>query len=229
MRPGRPVAGAARGPMRSRGMVRRAELPSALFGCARAGPEKDFPPNTFYFYYYFFFIIKYSFFRLAQDPSERESKRPKGTKLHQASTTPRVNRSKKPNGSVSASIAKTRPQDPRQLMSAHHLRPIVRLIRRPLSTKTKPTAAPKTPPVLEKPAKFNPPSHGSRRPAPRAYPGPPLSAKEKATQRTKKYPNMMPAEGTFMRWFLTNRGLHVYITLVCRPPYRQCWANAIAA
>ncbi|KAI9776192.1 MAG: hypothetical protein M1839_000513 [Geoglossum umbratile] len=88
--------------------------------------------------------------------------------------------------------------------------PIIRLLRRPLSTHTKPGKAAA---VLEKPAKFNPPSHGSRRAAPRSYPGPPLSAKEKAAQQTNKYPNMMPGEGTFMRWFLTNRGLHVYITL----------------
>ncbi|MCJ1246280.1 hypothetical protein MMC30_003486 [Trapelia coarctata] len=71
------------------------------------------------------------------------------------------------------------------------------------------------PRVLEKPAKFNPPSHPARlnRPPPRQYPGPPLSASEMEAQKTKQYPHMMPPEGSFMHWFLTNRSIHVYITL----------------
>lgn len=84
--------------------------------------------------------------------------------------------------------------------------------------------------VLEKPAKFNPPSHGSRLPraAPR-YSGPQLSAEEQAAQKTKKYPTMMPPEGTFMHWFLTNRSIHMYIALV-RPlsPMRYNARKAIA-
>ncbi|KAE8452793.1 hypothetical protein EG329_013065 [Mollisiaceae sp. DMI_Dod_QoI] len=68
--------------------------------------------------------------------------------------------------------------------------------------------------VLQKPTKFNPPSHGSRRrtDAPR-YPGPQLSAEEEAAQDAKKYPNMMPPQGSFMHWFLNNRSIHLYITL----------------
>ena len=68
---------------------------------------------------------------------------------------------------------------------------------------------------LEKPAKFNPPSHG-RRPKqqiPRYY-GPELTQQQKVEQKTKKYPNMMPPPGTFLYWFLTNRGIHVTISLV---------------
>lgn len=74
---------------------------------------------------------------------------------------------------------------------------------------------PKGPIVLEKPTKFNPPSHPQRRakPAPR-YPGPNLSAEETERMATKKYPNMMPAEGTFMHWFINNRNIHMWITLV---------------
>ena len=73
------------------------------------------------------------------------------------------------------------------------------------------------PRTLEKPAKFNPPSHPARlnRSPPRQYPGPPLSAPELEAQKTKQYPHMMPPEGSFMRWFLTNRSIHVWITLVC--------------
>ncbi|ESZ95982.1 hypothetical protein SBOR_3674 [Sclerotinia borealis F-4128] len=68
--------------------------------------------------------------------------------------------------------------------------------------------------VLEKPSKFNPPSHPARlrKEAPR-YPGPQLNAEEIARQSVKKYPNMMPAEGTFMHWFITNKSIHIWITL----------------
>jgi len=82
------------------------------------------------------------------------------------------------------------------------------------SMKAKPN--PSKPLVLEKPTKFNPPSHSSRlaKPAPR-YPGPALSAEEKAAQTTKKYPNMMPPPGTFLHWFMHNKTIHSWITLVC--------------
>ena len=71
--------------------------------------------------------------------------------------------------------------------------------------------------VLEKPDKFRPPSHPSRLAnsrRSRQYPGPPLPESEKKAQMTRKYPHMFPKEGTFMFWFLTNRMVHVYITLV---------------
>ena len=95
----------------------------------------------------------------------------------------------------------------------------------PLSTRNASTKAPKKPSsskplVLEKPTKFVPPSHGSklRKEAPR-YPGPDLSAEEKARMQTKQYPRMMPPEGTFGHWFLNNKSIHMYIALVCsRPP-----------
>ncbi|MCJ1259411.1 hypothetical protein MMC24_007248 [Lignoscripta atroalba] len=74
-------------------------------------------------------------------------------------------------------------------------------------------ASPK-PRVLEKPSKFAPPSHPARlNRAPRQYPGPPLSGPEVEAQKTKQYPHMMPPEGSFMRWFLTNRSIHMWITL----------------
>ncbi|KAH7054606.1 hypothetical protein B0J12DRAFT_709980 [Macrophomina phaseolina] len=71
--------------------------------------------------------------------------------------------------------------------------------------------------VLEKPDKFRPPSHPARLPSSRKKPqysyGPRLTPEELAAQGRKKYPNMMPPEGSFMHWFLTNRMLHVYISL----------------
>lgn len=72
---------------------------------------------------------------------------------------------------------------------------------------------------LEKPTKFYPPSHPQRlakRRLPRQYSGPPMSEAQREEQKTKKYPNMMPAEGTFMYWFLNSRLLHMSITLVLR-------------
>ena len=81
------------------------------------------------------------------------------------------------------------------------------------------------PKVLEKPLKFNPPSHPQRlvRSAPRQYPGPPLSSEQIEAQKTKQYPNMMPPDDTWMHWFLTNRKIHIYITLVrSTPVLRHC-------
>lgn len=82
---------------------------------------------------------------------------------------------------------------------------------------TKPS--PSKPIVLEKPARFNPPSHPARRnrPPPRSYPGPPPSAREREERKTKRYPHMMPPQGTFMHWFLTNRSIHIWITMVKYP------------
>ncbi|TAQ84767.1 hypothetical protein B7494_g6921 [Chlorociboria aeruginascens] len=70
--------------------------------------------------------------------------------------------------------------------------------------------------VLEKPTKFNPPSHGSKLPKDRpryTFPGPTLSKEEVVAKAKRKYPHMMPAEGTFMHWFLHNKSIHIWITL----------------
>ncbi|KAF2084488.1 hypothetical protein K490DRAFT_75882 [Saccharata proteae CBS 121410] len=77
------------------------------------------------------------------------------------------------------------------------------------------SAQPGKPRVLEKPTKFNPPSHGSRLPRnkPRYTYGPKLTEEQKSQQKTKKYPNMMPPEGTLMHWILTNKALHLYISM----------------
>ncbi|KAL1956931.1 hypothetical protein VTO42DRAFT_6678 [Malbranchea cinnamomea] len=70
--------------------------------------------------------------------------------------------------------------------------------------------------VLSKPDKFRPPSHPARRVVqhtPRNYPGPPPTAQEIEERKTKRYPHMFPPEGTVMYKFLTNRGIHVWISL----------------
>ncbi len=70
--------------------------------------------------------------------------------------------------------------------------------------------------VLEKPDKFRPPSHPQRlnRKPSRQYPGPPLSESEREAQKTKRYPHMFPNEGTKLHWFLTNKWIHLWISLV---------------
>ncbi|KAK1597765.1 uncharacterized protein LY79DRAFT_700671 [Colletotrichum navitas] len=84
------------------------------------------------------------------------------------------------------------------------------------SSASKPTGAgQKGPLILEKPAKFNPPSHGTRLPkknGPKHYGGP-LSAQEVRAQRTREYPGMMAPEGTWAHWFLNNRKIHLFISL----------------
>ena len=71
--------------------------------------------------------------------------------------------------------------------------------------------------VLEQPDKFRPPSHPARlnaRRMPRQYPGPPIPKAEQEAQATRRYPHTFPNEGTRMFWFLTNRRVHLWISLV---------------
>jgi hypothetical protein len=73
-------------------------------------------------------------------------------------------------------------------------------------------------PIIPQPDKYRPPSHGKATPRSeteyRSY-GPKLTEEDKKRMRTKKYPNMMSPEGTFSHWFLNNRAIHLWITLVC--------------
>lgn len=106
---------------------------------------------------------------------------------------------------------------PPQGVSASECAWRIRCAPRPRCRNASTGLAPSKPRVLEKPAKFRPPSHPQRlvkQRTPRQYPGPPLSEVQRAEQRIKRYPNMMPAEGTFMFWFLNSRLLHMGITLV---------------
>jgi hypothetical protein len=68
--------------------------------------------------------------------------------------------------------------------------------------------------VLEKPDKFRPPSHPSRKPGPRRSFGPRLTNEEMEAQKTKEYPHMMPPEGSFKHKLLTSRGFHVWLSMV---------------
>ncbi|KAK7746912.1 hypothetical protein SLS53_002100 [Cytospora paraplurivora] len=74
--------------------------------------------------------------------------------------------------------------------------------------------------VLEKPERFNPPSHGSRlstkkhnRPQQPQHYGGSLSAEERAAQSKKEYPGLPPPEGTWGHWFMNSRALHLSITM----------------
>lgn len=72
-------------------------------------------------------------------------------------------------------------------------------------------------PIIPQPDKYRPPSHGKRTPRSetsyRTY-GPPLTEEDKTRMRTKKYPNMMSPDGTFSHWFLNNRVIHLWISMV---------------
>lgn len=72
--------------------------------------------------------------------------------------------------------------------------------------------------VLEKPEKFNPPSHGARLPSknrpPQQHYGGPVSGEEAAAQRKKDYPGLPPPQGTWSHWFWHSRVLHMSITMV---------------
>ncbi|KAK7416265.1 hypothetical protein QQX98_005336 [Neonectria punicea] len=77
------------------------------------------------------------------------------------------------------------------------------------------SSSPAKPIVLEKPARFNPPSHGSRlkrNSVPRHY-GPELTDAERFAQGQKNYPGMMAPEGTWAHWFWNSRLLHTIITM----------------
>ncbi|KAI1456124.1 hypothetical protein F4805DRAFT_245396 [Annulohypoxylon moriforme] len=84
---------------------------------------------------------------------------------------------------------------------------------------TKTTTSPKPrdpskPLVLEKPERFNPPSHGARLPrsTPKHYGGE-LSEAEFQAQTVKSYPGLPPPPNTWSHWFLNNRSIHLFITL----------------
>ncbi|KAI5203577.1 alkaline ceramidase-like protein [Aureobasidium subglaciale] len=99
-------------------------------------------------------------------------------------------------------------RNPRAALLARSL-----LLSRPASNTSKPPV-PKGR-LLEKPTRFNPPSHPARLPRRNRQPAfqVPLSAKDREQQKKKQYPHMLPPEGTFLHWFLTNRNIHVWITM----------------
>lgn len=90
--------------------------------------------------------------------------------------------------------------------------PEILLVRRYASTtRAKPI-------VLEKPEKFNPPSHGARLPkktTPRHYGGP-LTDEEANIQKRKEYPGLMAPKDTWAHWFWHSQGLHLFISIVSR-------------
>ncbi|KAF3011516.1 hypothetical protein E8E14_009011 [Neopestalotiopsis sp. 37M] len=76
------------------------------------------------------------------------------------------------------------------------------------------TPDPSKPIVLEKPERFNPPSHGARLPRsmPKHYGGAP-TYEEIQAQKTKEYPGLPPPPNTWSHWFINNRHIHMFITL----------------
>ncbi|KAI8631039.1 hypothetical protein F5Y19DRAFT_43434 [Xylariaceae sp. FL1651] len=90
---------------------------------------------------------------------------------------------------------------------------------KPTTTPTKPTVAPPAadpskPIVLEKPERFNPPSHGARLPrsTPKHYGGP-MTTEEVQAQSKKSYPGLPPPNDSWSHWFINSRAIHMVITL----------------
>ena len=77
-------------------------------------------------------------------------------------------------------------------------------------------------PVIPQPDKYRPPSHSKKAPnrnlENKVY-GPPISEEDRKRMATKKYPNMMSPEGTFSHWFLHNKAIHLWITMVINPSF----------
>ncbi|KUI58745.1 hypothetical protein VP1G_06009 [Cytospora mali] len=72
--------------------------------------------------------------------------------------------------------------------------------------------------VLEKPERFNPPSHGARlprktRPQQHQHYGGSLSPEDIAAQKRKEYPGLPAPEGTWGHWFWHSRAIHLSITM----------------
>lgn len=72
--------------------------------------------------------------------------------------------------------------------------------------------------VLEKPEKFNPPSHGARLPkgnrSHQQHYGGVLSADELLAQKMKDYPGLPPPRNSWAHRFLYNRTLHTILPIV---------------
>ncbi|KAI1269910.1 hypothetical protein F5Y18DRAFT_113230 [Xylariaceae sp. FL1019] len=89
---------------------------------------------------------------------------------------------------------------------------------KPTDAPPKPTSKvavdPSKPIVLEKPERFNPPSHGARLPrsTPKHYGGP-ITHEEVKAQASRTYPGMAPPPNTWSHWFINSRGIHAFITL----------------
>lgn len=100
--------------------------------------------------------------------------------------------------------------------------PLWRGIRLPLSQSVRvrysssSTQADGKPIVLEKPARFNPPSHGSRlkRNAIPKHWSPPLTDAEIKVRSQRSYPGMMAPQGSWQHWFWHSKLLHTFITMV---------------
>ncbi|KAI1173170.1 hypothetical protein F4777DRAFT_459767 [Nemania sp. FL0916] len=88
---------------------------------------------------------------------------------------------------------------------------------KPAASESKARAAqpdPSKPIVLEKPERFNPPSHGARLPRnrPKHYGGE-TTFDERKAQSLRDYPGLPPPTQTWAHWFINSRRLHMTITL----------------
>ncbi|KAI0198725.1 hypothetical protein F4808DRAFT_249003 [Astrocystis sublimbata] len=117
-----------------------------------------------------------------------------------------------PKPAVASKAAAPAPASAPTSAAAAASEPIVRAAR-PKPVAIEPSK-PSKPIVLEKPERFNPPSHGKRLPrsTPRHYGGS-LTAEEVQAQSQKTYPGLPPPPNTWSHWFINKRGIHTFITL----------------
>ena len=81
------------------------------------------------------------------------------------------------------------------------------------------------PRILEKPERFNPPSHGARLPRKGAIPrhyGGDISKEEAGAQIRKEYPGLTPPTGTWAHKIIYSKWIHLTFTLVSLPDPYSC-------
>ncbi|KAF2965440.1 hypothetical protein GQX73_g8144 [Xylaria multiplex] len=173
-------------------------------------------------------IVRYASNTPLRRPTSAKSSIARGITQRAASTKPAASKAAKASAptkpppkhgaKTSASTATTpqKPVNPRVAPTspaAPASEPIVQAVA-PKSPAAPPAVDPSKPIVLEKPERFNPPSHGSRLPRsrPKHYGGS-LTAEEVQAQSQRTYPGLPPPPNTWSHWFINNRSIHMFITL----------------
>ncbi|KAK1761367.1 hypothetical protein QBC47DRAFT_369866 [Echria macrotheca] len=93
---------------------------------------------------------------------------------------------------------------------------IWRTRRSPSTKRFASSSPPQKPPVLEKPERFNPPSHGARLPRSSSMPkhyGGQLSKEEAIAQIKREYPGLMAPGGTLAYRIIYSKWIHLTITI----------------
>ncbi|KAI3341309.1 hypothetical protein F4824DRAFT_309879 [Ustulina deusta] len=167
-------------------------------------------------------MVRYASKAASKRPTTAASAVTKVTDQRSASTTSAASKAAKASAptkpspkhvtktSTSTATTTTTPTAPKTAPAG---KPVARPVA-PKSAAAPPAPDPSKPLVLEKPERFNPPSHGSRLPrsTPRHYGGS-MTADEVRAQSQRTYPGLPPPPNTWSHWFINNRHIHMVITL----------------